>query len=170
MPNDKSFSVAAKAIAEETMLAMAADQQGHAVSFIGQTTVGKTMLARIILNFWNLRVSPRRYSRPDLTSFHSGCFISWPSHDWKELETERAAPCMVIDEVGRGARDQSRLIELISYRENRRLWTIITSNLIFDEIATWDRALAERLRRNGSRCLEAPACVRPFTVRRPETL
>lgn len=147
------------------MHAMIAGRPGHVVSFIGQTTVGKTMLARLILKFWNSKIAPRQYSRPNLTTFHVGTFISWPSHDWKALEDERGTPCMVLDEIGRGNRDQSRLIELVSYRESRKLWTIVTSNMSFKEIAEWDRALAERLRRNGSRCLEAPGFVKPFTER-----
>lgn len=126
------------------------------------------MLARIILKFWNSKISPRQYSKPDQTAFHVGAFVPWPDHDWKELESEKNTPCMVLDEIGRGSRDQSRLIQLISYREQRRLWTIVTSNMGFKEIAEWDRALAERLRRNGSRCLEAPAIVAPFSARKPE--
>lgn len=150
------------------MAAMLAGEPGHAVSFLGQTTVGKTMLARIILKFWNLKISPRQYSKPNQTAFHVGAFVSWPDHDWKELDAEKNTPCMVLDEIGRGNREESRLIQLISYREHRRLWTIITSNMGFKEIEAQDRALSERLRRDGSRCIEAPAVVTPFSARKPE--
>lgn len=164
-PIDCAFSNAAKQQAADTMLMMLNGDRGHCVSFIGQTSVGKTMLCRIILKFWNISVPSIRYGKGQTPMFHHGAFISWPSHDWKDLEDEQSSPCVVLDEMGRGNREQARLIEFISFREARGLWTLITSNLSFCEIERWDKAIAMRLKRNGSRLAEAPSFVNPYVER-----
>ena len=167
---DRAFSREAKAAALDIAAKMAARARGHVFALLGQTTVGKTMLMRLLLKFWRA-MPPLTYRSGEVPQFHTPRFISWPSHDWRIVEDERLTPFVVLDEIGRGGRsasgaDRDRLIEFLSVRESRGLWTGVTANLTFDELREMDAALAERLRRNGSIAIQALSDVQPFTARR----
>lgn len=165
---DRIFAEAAKSATLEVAAKMAAGERGHVFALLGQTTVGKTMLMRLLLRFWR-KLPPRRYGSGEVPQFHFPSFIAWPSHDWRQVEEERLTPFVVLDEIGRGRNgsslDRDRLIDFLSVRESRGLWTGVTANLTFDELRGIDAALAERLRRNGGICIQALADVKPFTDR-----
>lgn len=134
-------------------------ERGYSLSILGATSAGKTMLAKLLRSFWNRGLAREHCS-----------IVNWPTHDWQDLETERSAPCIAIDELGRGERGKnggewSRFLDFFNFRQERGLWTIVTCNLTWDEIRTIDPAIASRLRRNGGVVLQAGAGVRPFEDR-----
>lgn len=165
--NDQERAFAACCLGEALRFAsdMLHKEPGRMMSIVGQTSSGKTMLAKLLRKFWNRCAPPRN------NGFHHASFITWPNHDWHDLDNERDAPMIVLDEVGRGERgkngtDWGRLIDFINFRQERRLWTVITSNLSFHEIEDEDPAIASRLRRYDGVVLQAGTGVRPFEKRR----
>jgi len=147
---------------------MIAKEPGYSLSLLGQTGSGKTMLAKLLTRFWNRCVPRKTYEGREPPSHYSR--ISWPDHDWRELE--RDAEMVMVDEVGRGERGKngaewSRFLDFFNFRVERRLWTVITSNLTWDEIRKADPAIASRMRRSGGVVLQAGAGVRPFEDRKP---
>lgn len=146
------------------------NEAGRFLTLLGQTSAGKTMLARLLSRFW-LRL-PRRTYRDGREPPSHYARIDWPRHDWRQISEDRDAEMMFIDEIGRGERgakgaDWSRLMDLLNYRQERRLWTVITANLTFREIQAVDPAIASRLRRNEGIVLQAGSGVRPYEDRAP---
>jgi hypothetical protein len=158
-PAEQAFASKCQQRAIEFAMDMRNHEPGRFLSLLGQTSAGKTMLARLLLRFWN-----RGLARPHAR------LLDWPSHDWREVEAERDTPMLAIDEIGRGTRggngpEWTRLMDLLNHRQSRRLWTVLTSNLTYPEIQRQDPAIASRLRRNEGIVLQAGADVRPFEER-----
>lgn len=149
---------AAAASAHRAALDMAADMRdrkpGWTLSLIGQTSCGKTFLALLLLRFWN-----RHLARPIARK------LDWQSHDWRQVEDEKDSPFLVLDEIGRARPEWPRFMELLNYRIERRLFTVLTSNLTYDEIKSADPSIASRLRRNNGRAIQFPGSHRPFEDR-----
>lgn len=167
-PAVTAYCTEAKAAAMRMATAMFRHEHGHAFSLIGQTSVGKSMLMRLLCAWWNRWVPPHTGLRE---GFHQAEWIDWPSHDWRDIEDAKASRFLVIDEFGRGRNGKAsegawdRLIDILSFRESRGLWTGLTAQFTGDELRAADGALFQRLRRNGSVCIQAPAQVTPFPDR-----
>ena len=162
---EKEFSSSAFTAMAQIAADMVMDNEnGYMISLIGQTSVGKTLLMKCLRRFWNYHVPPKPYtSRAD---FHLATWTDWASHKWEAVEDAKSARCLFLDEVGRGrqrdANGLDRLIDLLSYRENRGLWTGLTAQLSHKEFMELDPALGERLRRGRNVCFQAGNSIRPF--------
>lgn len=169
-PEEIQFAESCKAHAVQAAWEMANHREGYSLAFLGQTSSGKTMIARLIRRYWNTMVLPKETSTGQMAVAHHCAKISWPSHDWNDLEDERSAACVMIDELGRGERGKDgqawgRFLEFFNFRQERKLWTIVTCNLRYDEIRAVDPAIASRLRRNRGIVIQAGDNVRPFEDR-----
>lgn len=158
----------AKAAVLRMAVAMARRHRGWTLALLGQTTIGKTMLMRLL--YCLAMALPRSRYRDGREPPADFGWIDWPDHTWQQVQEHYRTRFLVLDEIGRGNRanrgeDTDRLLTLLSAREANGLYTGITCNLSFDELCQRERALAERLRRNGSVCIQALADVRPFTQR-----
>lgn len=166
---DAEFSSNAKNAALRAATGMFRHDPGYTFSLIGQTTVGKTMLMKLLRGWWNRYVTP--YTGPRET-FHAAEWIDWPNHDWKAVEDAKDSRFVIIDEFGRGRSGAAtssawdRLIDFLSYREGRGYWTGMTAQMLASELERADAALYQRLRRNGSVCIQAPSAVKPYTDRK----
>jgi len=165
--DERTYAAACRAHADRMAADMFRHEPGYCLALLGQTTVGKTFLARLLMKWWN------QYARLAGQShlYEDGIWIDWPNHQFGQVE--EATGCkglLVLDEVGRGrvsaaaaASATDRLIDLLSLRENRGLYTVVTANWSADQVP--DGALLQRFRRRGSRCIEAPPSIRPFNCR-----
>jgi len=167
--SDRAFSQEAKAAALDVAAKMVAGWTGHVFALLGQTSVGKTFLMRLLWRFFLRSVPYANYPGTEPPS-HAG-WINWPKHHWQELDDHETTRFLVIDEIGRGKRattssDWDDLVALLSIREHAKLWTGVTANLTFEQIRKIDAALAERLRRNGGVCIQALGDVRPYDTRK----
>lgn len=160
--------------AQEMAAALKAHDHGWSLLFTGQTSVGKTWLAKALHRYARLIDThfPRRY---DGEPPPGPGLIYWPRHSWQQVEEQMDATFLHIDEYGRAERakaDQQRIeaqrfMDLINHRLERRLFTVVTSNLGFADIERDSPALASRFQRRGGRIFQAdPAKVRPFEKRR----
>lgn len=165
---ERQHAMACVSEAELMAARMRHHDPGYSLAFLGQTSSGKTMLAKLIRRFWNHKVSPK----PGVSEIHFAHFINWPSHDWRDVDDERSSPCVIVDEVGRGERGKNgaewtRFLDFFNFRQERSLWTVLTSNLTWDEIKAVDPAMASRLRRHNGVIMQAGSKVRPFEDRKP---
>jgi DNA replication protein DnaC len=168
-----SLAVAMRTAAQEMAAAIRAREPGWSILFTGQTSVGKTMLAKALLHY-ALNVDlcePVNYTGEPPPG---PSMIYWPNHTWQEVEDKSAATFLFIDEAGRAERakaeqqriEHQRFMDLINFRLERRLFTVVTSNLTFAEIEAAGAALASRFRRNAGRVFQTLPAVRPFEKRR----
>ncbi len=142
---------------------------GWFLSFMGQTSVGKTLLARALYRYAAGReVShPPRYAGGEPPP--GPVKIYWPDHDWRQVEEAKTATFVMVDDFGRGGRGDTewrRFFDLLSARLEHRLFTVITMNLTLAELKKVDTALASRLRRDGGRVFQCGPDVRPFEDRK----
>ncbi len=150
--------------AQEMAADMKAAAPGWMLTFLGQTSSGKTMLGKCLLRF-SLKLAALRPALYTAEPPHGPAEIYWPDHDWQEVRALKTATFLLVDEVGRG-REPQRLMDLVNYRLERRLYTVLTSNQTYRELKASDAALASRLRRNGGRVLASGADIRPFEDRK----
>lgn len=156
--------------AREMVADMRDNEAGWPLTFLGQTASGKTMLGRAVLRYArNLAVvKPTRYtSRQEPPPGPS--VIYWPQHDWREVDELTSATFLLLDEIGRGERggkEWQRLMDLLNFRIERRLFTVVTANLTWAELKSIDAAIASRLQRNGGKVFQSGAAIRPFEERR----
>lgn len=165
---ERTYAAACKSAASDMAMAMFRHAPGYCLALLGQTTVGKTFLARLLCRWWNGFV---RYAGGTPWRFEDTVWIPWPNHTFSQVEeAERSPGLVVLDEVGRGRTSATaaagaidRLVDFLTIREAHGLYTIVTANWTAKEVP--DAALLERFRRNGSRCIEAPSELRPFSRR-----
>jgi len=168
---ESSNATEARELAMEAATHMFRHAPGYCLAFIGQTTCGKTFLARKLKKWWS---EVARFAGGTEWKYDHGEWISWPNHTYEEVEEKgQTTGLLVIDEAGRGRTGAvastaavDRLIETLSIREHRRLFTVVTANWTADCVP--DRALLERLRRPPARCLQSPVSLRPYNKRLPD--
>lgn len=147
---------------------MRENEEGWCLSLMGQTSTGKTMIGNRLLSFAkNLAACKPRYYVGEPPPAPSK--IYWPKHVWSQVEELTFATFLFVDEIARGDRggaEWRRLMDLLTMRVERRLFTVITSNLTFEELRKIDPSVASRLRRNGGVVIQAGGAVRPFEDRK----
>lgn len=165
---ERAYAAACQSAASDMAAAMFRHAPGYCLALLGQTTVGKTFLSKLLCRWWNLTA---RFAGGTPWKFADTVWISWPNHTFSQVEdAERSPGLVVLDEVGRGRTSATaaagaidRLVDFLTIREGYGLFTIVTAN--WSARAVPDAALLERFRRNGSRCIEAPSELRPFSRR-----
>lgn len=166
---------AMRTAAQEMAAALRAHEHGWSLLFTGQTSVGKTWLGKALRRYAGLIEVhfPRRYD--GIEPPPGPGTIYWPRHTWQEVDEKQDAVFLFIDEYGRAERGKAeqqrieaqRFMDVINHRLERRLFTVVTSNLGFADIERDNPALASRFQRNGGRIFQAdPAKVRPFEKRK----
>lgn len=158
--------LALRTAAQEMARDIKARAPGWTLTLTGQTSTGKTMLGKRLLRFARIveSITPARYESgrepPPGPSE-----IYWPDHDWTEVRDLKGATFLLIDDAARGRDTRQRLMDVLNFRVERRLFTVVTANLTFDEWEKLDAAIASRLRRAGGRVLQTGATIRPFESR-----
>ena len=119
--------------------------------FMGETGCGKTHLAAAIVNFrYELGKSALFVVVPDFLDHLRSAFSpdSKVSYD-QFFESVKTAPLLVLDDFGEQSTNpwvKEKLFQLINYRYNSRLPTVITTRLSLDEImAEVDGSISSRL-------------------------
>ncbi len=119
--------------------------------FMGDTGCGKTHLAAAIVNFRYETGKPALFVVvPDFLDHLRSAFSpdSKVSYD-KFFESVKTAPLLVLDDFGEQSTNpwvKEKLFQLINYRYNSRLPTVITTRLSRDEImAEVDGSISSRL-------------------------
>lgn len=143
----------------------------HWQTFLGATGNGKTYLARQIYQFAKRHPAPRS-AVPSRTKYPwesliDGMRVQWV--DWRKLcddlnngQWHRVdeicdAWFVVLDDIGTEYDPKGMLKNKLDRILNSRLgmWTVITSNLFYDQIATQlDVRIASRMKRSGSVVVE----------------
>ncbi len=119
--------------------------------FMGETGCGKTHLAAAIVNFRYEIGKPAMFVVvPDFLDHLRSAFSpdSKVSYD-QFFESVKTAPLLVLDDFGEQSTNpwvKEKLFQLINYRYNSRLPTVITTRLSLDEImAEVDGSISSRL-------------------------
>jgi DNA replication protein DnaC len=119
--------------------------------FMGETGCGKTHLAAAIVNFRYEAGKPALFVVvPEFLDHLRSAFSpdSKVSYD-RLFESVKTAPLLVLDDFGEQSTTpwvREKLYQLINYRYNGRLPTVITTRLSFDEIlGEVDPAISSRL-------------------------
>ncbi len=119
--------------------------------FMGETGCGKTHLAAAIVNFRYEIGKPALFVVvPDFLDHLRSAFSpeSKVSYD-QVFESVKTAPLLVLDDFGEQSTNpwvKEKLFQLINYRYNSRLPTVITTRLSLDEImAEVDGSISSRL-------------------------
>ena len=114
---------------------------------LGTTGCGKTHLAAAIANHQITRGMPAYFVVvPDLLDHLRSAYSPESKVPYDELfETIRTAPLLILDDLGAHSSTpwaEEKLYQLVNYRYNHSLATVITTNLALDEL---DDRLASRL-------------------------
>ena len=119
--------------------------------FMGETGCGKTHLAAAIVNYRYEMGKPALFVVvPDFLDHLRSAFSpeSKVSYD-QFFESVKTAPLLVLDDFGEQSTNpwvKEKLYQLINYRYNSRLPTVITTRLSLDEImAEVDGSISSRL-------------------------
>jgi DNA replication protein DnaC len=119
--------------------------------FMGETGCGKTHLASAIVNYRYEQGKPALFVVvPDFLDHLRSAFNpeSKVSYD-KFFESVKTAPLLVLDDFGEQSTNpwvKEKLYQLINYRYNSRLPTVITTRLSLDEIMNdVDSSISSRL-------------------------
>jgi DNA replication protein DnaC len=119
--------------------------------FMGETGCGKTHLAAAIVNFRYEIGKPAMFIVvPDFLDHLRSAFSpdSKVSYD-QFFESVKTAPLLVLDDFGEQSTNpwvKEKLFQLINYRYNSRLPTVVTTRLSLDEImAEVDGSISSRL-------------------------
>ncbi|MCX7912772.1 MAG: ATP-binding protein [Dehalococcoidales bacterium] len=119
--------------------------------FMGETGCGKTHLAAAIVNYRYEKGEPALFVVvPDFLDHLRSAFSPESKVSYDELfESVKTAPLLVLDDFGEQSTNpwvKEKLYQLINYRYNRRLPTVITTRLSLDEImAEVDSSISSRL-------------------------
>ncbi len=111
--------------------------------FIGETGSGKTHLAAAIVNYRYEIGKPAMFVVvPDLLDHLRSAFNPDSKISYDQLfESVKSAPLLVMDDFGEQSTNawvREKLYQLINYRYNSRLPTVITTRLTIDEIMGGD--------------------------------
>jgi DNA replication protein DnaC len=119
--------------------------------FMGETGCGKTHLAASIVNYRYELGKPSLFVVvPDFLDHLRSAFNPESKVSYDELfESVKTAPLLVLDDFGEQSTNpwvKEKLYQLINYRYNSRLPTVITTRLSLDEImAEVDPSISSRL-------------------------
>jgi DNA replication protein DnaC len=118
--------------------------------FMGETGCGKTHLAAAIVNYRYEMGQPALFVVvPDLLDHLRSAFSPDSKVSYDQLfESVKSAPLLVLDDFGEQSASpwvKEKLYQLVNYRYNGRLPTIITTRLTLDEIMQLDEAISSRL-------------------------
>ena len=143
---------------------MEALKQPRWLSFLGPCGAGKTHLAKSIWKAWQTNLRDHTRTRHGISARLEGKWIYWPKAvdrirggEYGLVPALEQADMVVLDDIG-GEYDASGFAaSQLNRLANQRLgkWTIWTSNLSLDQIATkLDNRIADRLIRSGSSVIE----------------
>ena len=119
--------------------------------FMGETGCGKTHLAAAIVNYRYEAGKPALFIVvPEFLDHLRSAFSPESKVSYDEFfESVKAAPLLVLDDFGEQSTTswvREKLYQLVNYRYNGRLPTVITTRLSFDEIlGEVDSAISSRL-------------------------
>ena len=127
-----------------------AEQPDGWLVFTGDNGVGKTHLAAAIANECRARGTETLFVVvPDLLDHLRYTFGPQSDVSYDELfEGVRTVPLLVLDDLGAHATTpwaQEKLYQIINYRYNARLSTVVTMNISLDELAQDEPRVASRL-------------------------
>jgi hypothetical protein len=147
------------------------------LSLLGPSGIGKTMLARAVMQFVKQQASFYRIPAPagDVVQQHRYAWVNWRlackqmrAGDFSvseelcvpQKDRDYAIWFAVVDDVGAGDEvDKGYLKNTLETIVDARLgaWTLFTSNLLLDQIGErLDRRIASRMLRDGNVVVEAP--------------
>ena len=143
---------------------MANLNQPRWLSLLGPCGAGKTHLAKAVWSAWKTNLRDHTRTRHGISARLEGKWIYWPQAvdrirggEYSLVPALEQADMAVIDDIG-GEYDVSGFAaSQLNRLANQRLgkWTIWTSNLSLDQIATkLDNRIADRLIRSGSSVIE----------------
>lgn len=155
-------------------LAIQAAEQPHWLSMLGATGNGKTHLAKLLYRVAKSRTPPAsivpgrvKYPWETLIDGARCQFIDWRTFcgklldkQWHLLDEVCDAWFVVLDDIGTEHDPSGVLKNALDRILNSRIgmWTVITSNLFYDQIAEkLDVRIASRMRRCGSVVVETNA-------------
>lgn len=152
------------------------------LSLLGPSETGKTHLARCLYDFWREHGEDRRVPMPEGGSelhTRTGRIVRFgevldavlghqKQPGW--IRTIMEADFLVIDDIGTEndtAASKDILYRLLDARTGSGLkppmWTVLTSNLLLEDITTrYDARLSSRMRRHGSTIVELPIDLTPY--------
>ncbi len=119
--------------------------------FMGETGCGKTHLASAIVNYRYEQGKPALFVVvPDFLDHLRSAFNPESKVSYDQLfESVKTTPLLVLDDFGEQSTNpwvKEKLYQLINYRYNSRLPTVITTRLSLDEIMTEvDSSISSRL-------------------------
>ena len=119
--------------------------------FMGETGCGKTHLAAAIVNYRYEMGKPALFVVvPDFLDHLRSAFSPESKVSYDQLfESVKTAPLLVLDDFGEQSTNpwvKEKLYQLINYRYNSRLPTVITTRLSLDEIMSEvDGSISSRL-------------------------
>ena len=134
------------------------------LTLLGPCGAGKTHLANAVWSAWKTNLRDHTRTRHGISARLDGKWIYWPQAvdrirggEYSLVPALEQADMAVIDDIG-GEYDVSGFAaSQLNRLANQRLgkWTIWTSNLSLDQIATkLDNRIADRLIRSGSSVIE----------------
>lgn len=157
-------------------------QRPYALTFLGPSGVGKTMLARLATAFFTRHMAghklDRDLCRPDEIWRCQGGFLDWGdalrtmlnTSQWERMSSYRGDFFLVLDDVmaeSEKVRELSaaKLFEILNARQGRR-WTIINGNCDLETVNDrLDPRIASRLIRDGNVCIELPPSTPDWALR-----
>jgi DNA replication protein DnaC len=118
--------------------------------FMGETGCGKTHLAAAIVNYRYEMGQPALFVVvPDLLDHLRSAFSPESKVSYDQLfESVKSAPLLVLDDFGEQSTSpwvKEKLYQLVNYRYNGRLPTVITTRLSLDQIMELGEAISSRL-------------------------
>lgn len=127
-----------------------AEQPDGWLVFTGDNGVGKTHLAAAIANHCRAKgIETLFVVVPDLLDHLRYTFGPQSDVSYDELfEGVRTVPLLILDDLGAHATTpwaQEKLYQIINYRYNARLATVVTMNISLDELAQDEPRVASRL-------------------------
>lgn len=145
----------------------------YSISMFGNSGIGKTMIMNELLQFLKLHNAIKKPG--EYTGYHylnvkmirgyeyAGLKFSGKANEFMNADV------LLIDEIDRVRNDgkgmmQEMIFEMLDLRQ--RKWTLYTSNKSLNWFEGLDYAIADRFKRNGSKCLELN--MKSYTERKKE--
>ena len=143
---------------------MANLKQPRWLSLLGPCGAGKTHLAKAIWTAWKANLRDHHRTRYGISARQEGKWIYWPQAvdrirggEYGLIPALERADMAILDDIGGEFDSTGFAASQLNRLANQRLgkWTIWTSNLSLDQIATkLDNRIADRLIRSGSSVIE----------------
>lgn len=131
------------------------------LSFVGNSGVGKTYLARQVFNFAIRKIAKSYKTYGENGIYVGDCYATTAdrlAEMWREQKNSRSddyatADILFIDDIGTTADRSGFITDAMYSLLSRRIgkWTILTSNLSYSAISEqFDERLADRMIRDGN--------------------